>query len=113
MHELSIAQAIIDRIEDLCREEGGAMAEAVHLSVGGLSGVDPVALEYALPIAAVDTALAETVWDVKPIRATVQCRSCGISSVPDDVFAVCGACGSMDVEVIAGREMLIDSVDLA
>jgi hydrogenase nickel incorporation protein HypA/HybF len=40
------------------------------------------------------------------------CRACGIESRLDGFPLVCRACGSADVDVIAGEELLVESLDV-
>ena len=112
MHELSVAQAIVDRIERILAQEKGRDVSRVVLSVGSLSGIDTAALAFAMPVVAADRGWEAVDWDIRPVRAAVRCATCGGESEPEDIFPVCRLCESTDVEIIRGRELLIDSVDI-
>ncbi len=111
MHELSIAQAIIERVETIRIEHDADAIASVQLQVGTLSGVDPRALELAFSVAVENTRYARTRWNIATIPASVVCRSCGETTTPDGPFPICMHCDSTDVEIAAGRELMIDTIE--
>ena len=111
MHELSIAQAIVEQVEQIAREHTGRIL-CVTVSVGQLSGVDGEALEFAFPLAAEGTPAAGAKLIIEPVPARALCRSCGREFVPDFLAWVCEHCGASGVEVKGGRDLLIKSVEI-
>jgi hydrogenase nickel incorporation protein HypA/HybF len=109
MHELSIAEAIV-AIAD--RHAAGRRVSRVEVRVGHLRQVVPSALEFAFELVARDTAVegAELVLDVVPARG--RCRGCGGEGPLDAFPLTCRACGGWDVEVIAGEELHVESLDV-
>jgi hydrogenase nickel incorporation protein HypA/HybF len=109
MHELSIAEAIVD-IAD--RHARGRRVTRVEVAVGHLRQVVPSALEFAFELVANGTALegAELVLDEVP--AAGRCRACGAESRLDGFPLTCAACGGWDVEVVAGEELRVESLDV-
>ncbi len=112
MHELSIAQSIMERVEALRAEHDAAGIASVQLQVGTLSGVDPYALEMAFSVAVEGTLYAATRWDIQSIPARVDCRSCGKTTTPDGPFPICMNCDSTDIKIVAGRELMIDTIEV-
>jgi len=112
MHELSIAEALVRQAEAVMKKHGARRVTGITVAVGGLSGVDGQALEFAFPIACHDSSVRSATLAVERIRARVRCRLCGRESTPAAPFLACAECGSVEVDVIAGRELLIKSVEL-
>ena len=112
MHELSIAQSIIERVEAIRTEHEASGIASVQLQVGTLSGVDPYALELAFSVAVEGTLYADTRWDIESVVARVKCRTCGNTTAPDGPFPICMSCDSTDIEVVAGRELMIDTLEV-
>jgi len=112
MHELSIAQALVEQVERVVRDEKARCANRVMIAVGALSGADPEALRGAFPLVAEGTVAegAELVVEVMPAR--VRCTACGAESAAENYFVACAACGSRAVELVSGRELHIQSVEL-
>jgi len=109
MHELSIAECIVDIA---VRHARGRPVSRVEVAVGHLRQVVPSALAFAFELVAEGTAVegAELVLNVIP--ATGRCRQCGVESVLDGFPLLCAACGSADVAVVRGEELLVESLDV-
>lgn len=109
MHELSICQSIIGIAE---RHAAGRPVAAVHVDVGHLRQVVPDTLEYCWSVAVTDTALAGARLVVNHIPAVIDCRACGSSTELAHPVFRCGSCAGTDVELRAGEELLIRSLDI-
>ena len=111
MHELSICSAIADIVT---RKVGSARVDTIHLEVGQLRQIVPGTLEYCWGLVSAETTLAGSRIAVERIPAAITCRACGeampIGDLP--VFR-CAQCNGVDVEVVAGEEFQITSLDLA
>lgn len=112
MHELSIAQALVEQLEKLVAENGATGIAGLTLSIGTLSGVDPDALEMAFPLAAESTAAAGAKLTLSLETARAFCKDCSRGFEPEFPFFVCEVCGSGNVEIAGGRELSIKTVDL-
>lgn len=109
MHELAIAEGIVDAVRI---RTGDRTVRAVRLQVGRLSGVLPDALTFSFELATSGTPLegAQLVIDEPPGR--LHCRTCNRDVGRDDLLLLC-ECGSADVEVLAGRELALLSVEVS
>lgn len=56
MHELGMATALVEQVEEIARREGAVRVVRIELVVGDESGVDREALEFVFPFAAERTA---------------------------------------------------------
>jgi hydrogenase nickel incorporation protein HypA/HybF len=108
VHELALTQSVVDMITDRL---GPARITAVHLEVGRLSGVLPDAVRFAFEVITEGTGLAGARLAITEPPGQARCRSCGAEFDADDLLILC-ACGSADVEVTAGQDMLIRSVEV-
>jgi hydrogenase nickel incorporation protein HypA/HybF len=109
MHELSIAQAIL-RIATA--HSGGARITAVQVRVGHLRQVVPAALTFAFELSAHGTAADGAELELEEVPAAGECRACGRESELPGFPLACPVCGSLDVEVVRGEELVVDSLDL-
>ena len=112
MHELSVAQALVNQVCVIALAERAEHVETVTLSVGALSGIDPEALKMAFPLAAEGTAAHDATLVIETVRAAGTCRGCGNAVEPDFPFLICPQCGSTDVELLVGRELSITSLEV-
>jgi len=109
MHELSIAEAIVTVAE---RHAAGRAVYAVDVRVGHLRQVVSGALEFAFELTAKGTSLDGAELRIEQVAAAGRCRICGAESELDGFPLACAACGGLDVEVTAGEELLVDSIEL-
>jgi hydrogenase nickel incorporation protein HypA/HybF len=109
VHELSIAQAIV---EIATRSAGESRVTRVHVQVGQLRQVVPSALEFSFSLCAEGTPVKGATLDIEQVAIEVICRSCGSESSPEGFPLTCAACGDFAVDVVAGEELQVQSLEL-
>jgi hydrogenase nickel incorporation protein HypA/HybF len=109
MHELSIADSVV-RIA--CAHAGERRVVKVELQLGYLRQVVPSALAFAFTLVAEGTAAEGAELVMEEIPAAGVCRACGTESDLDGFPLACPHCGSLDLELIRGEELLVDSLEL-
>jgi len=109
MHELSIAEAVIGIVE---RHARGRVVTRVELKVGHLRQVVPDALSFAFELTAQGTVAEAAELEMTEVPAAGRCRSCGRDTPLPELPLVCRMCGSGDVEVTQGEELLVDCLEL-
>jgi hydrogenase nickel incorporation protein HypA/HybF len=109
VHELSIAECVADIAS---RHARGRPVAAVELRIGHLRQVVPSALELAFELVTQGTELEGTELRIEVVPAAGRCRTCGSPSPLPDFPLTCGACGGLDLEVTAGEELSVDSLEL-
>jgi hydrogenase nickel incorporation protein HypA/HybF len=109
MHELAITQSVVDAVTE---RTGTARVVAVRVRVGRLAGVVPDAMSFCFDLVTSGTPLDGAVLEFDQPEGRGRCRTCGTEFVLADLVLLC-ACGSADVEVLAGRELAVASVVLA
>ncbi len=109
MHELSIAESVVDAVLE---RTGDQQVTCVRLTVGRLAGVVPDALMFCFELAASGTPLEGAELEIVQLSGRAHCRGCDQDFDKDDLILLCD-CGSADVEVVAGRELSVTSVEVA
>ncbi len=113
MHELSICQGLMTKVEQVALENGATLVEKIYLSVGPLSGVEPPLLERAFEIARLGTIAESAQLDIQTGPIIVACSECGASSEVRLYHLVCGSCGNWRVRVTRGEELLLLRLELS
>ena len=108
MHELSIAQSIVDAI---CTRADGQLVRRVTVRIGTLTAVVPDALRFCFALAVEGTVAEGARLDIEHRLAAGRCRDCGADFALPDPILLC-PCGSADVAVTAGRELQIVSMEV-
>lgn len=109
MHELAITQSIVEMILE---RTDGARVTAVRLRIGKVSGVVPDALRFCFDLVADGTPIQGARLEIDEPPGRARCRACSATFPVDDLVVLC-ACGSADVEVLGGDELLVSAVELA
>lgn len=112
MHELTVAAALVEQIEEIRKRENAERVCAIYLSLGELSGIDREAFEFCFPLAAEGTAVEKAQIVIEEVKTVVHCSDCELDTEAALPFLACTACGSLNISVSAGQDFLITSVEL-
>lgn len=112
MHEMSLAVALIDQVEQIVEKEEASVVIKLKVSIGDLSGVEEEAFKLCFPSAAEGSSAEGAYLEIEHIPLVVKCRECGRKTNPEIPFIECGACHSPNVKIVEGRDFLISSVEL-
>ena len=109
MHEMAITQSVVDAV---CEHAAGRRVHSVRLEVGALCAVVPDAMQFCFELATEGTVADGARLDLDVAPGSARCRACGENFVLPDLILLC-PCGSADVEVVAGRDLKILSMEVS
>jgi hydrogenase nickel incorporation protein HypA/HybF len=114
VHELSIAESLIDLASEAALREGADRVTKLNLRIGQLAGVVKEALEFSFEIAAEGTPCEGATLEIEEVAIAVMCPRCNaVKMLPDGYNFCCPVCGSPTPEIVAGRELDLISLELA
>jgi hydrogenase nickel incorporation protein HypA/HybF len=109
VHELALADAIVAIARGHAR---GRRVTSIDVKVGHLRQVVPDALDFAFQLVASGTNLDGASLAIERVAPRVACNRCAAESETSVFPLACAACGSVDVAVVAGDELLVDSLEI-
>ena len=109
MHELSIAQNIIEIVKENAGRLKAARVTEVAVDIGAVSGVVPEALLFAWEMTVKDTLAEASLLKINIIEPKAVCRKCGKEFEMNANF-LCTYCNSSEYKVILGRELKVRSI---
>jgi hydrogenase nickel incorporation protein HypA/HybF len=113
MHELSVAESILNIAVTQAQNHDAPAIERIKLRLGEFTGVVREALEFAFEVARQGTPAELAVLEIEIIPLRTKCPNCGCTDKPaGDFCLLCERCGQ-PVEILSGREMEVEFVDLA
>lgn len=112
MHELSIAQSLLEIIEHEALPYKGARVTTVTLRIGKLSGVMPDALRFGFEALSRGGVAEGASLLIEEVPVMIHCHRCGGKSSTDDPFLLCPRCNGSEVELTAGRELEIKEMEI-
>jgi hydrogenase nickel incorporation protein HypA/HybF len=112
VHELSLVASVFEVLEEEARRHGAARVTRVVLKVGLLSGAVPELLESAFDASKKGTIAATARLEIVRVPVRLRCPDCGGEAVREESDFACAACGSRRVEIVEGRDLFVETVDL-
>jgi hydrogenase nickel incorporation protein HypA/HybF len=109
VHELSIAQAIVDVAT---RHAGASRVERVFVRIGHLRQVVPSALEFSFELCAHGTPVDGAELEIEHVPIGAVCRTCEVESELAGFPLACPACGATAVDVVRGEELQVEWLEL-
>ena len=109
MHELSIAQSIVELAEEQALNHQAKYIEELELEIGSLAGIEWQSLEFALESCVKGTLLQNARIVRHTISGEGRCGDCETVFPVDTLLFPCPVCGSYAVKIIKGKELRIKS----
>ncbi len=113
MHELSIAQRLVELALEHMRAAGAKRVVAVTVQIGALSCLQADPLRFGFDLLTQGTPLAGATLNVKVRPVVVYCEPCGQSvALPGIQNFECPICGSPATDIRQGRELDLESIEV-
>jgi hydrogenase nickel incorporation protein HypA/HybF len=113
MHEASIAQNIIDSVDRLVADGVvDGRVRSIRLRVGKLTAVVPDNLAFIFSVLAKGGELDGAALEFEEVGVRGECGGCAARFDIEEACFVCPSCGSGEVQLLSGRELVIDSVEV-
>lgn len=111
MHEATIVENLVRILSMKAAEHGMTRIVRVRLKIGRLRGLDSRQIRGCFEIFTEGTVAENAALDISEVAVRARCRDCGTAyEVPQYRFA-CPVCAGSDADVLAGRELEIESFD--
>ena len=112
MHELSIAQSVVEIVRQHLPDDRPVKVNAVRIRLGELSGIVPDSLEFCFSAIVAGTSLEGATLMMERVPLTARCADCGATSAIDQSIFACPACGGSALQITTGREMNVVAIDV-
>jgi hydrogenase nickel incorporation protein HypA/HybF len=112
MHELSIAQSLVETVIRERRDRHLGVVRGITVRVGELTDVYPEALEFGYKMAIQGTELAESVITIEIVPLSATCNGCHRQIRIEKMLFICPECGSPDVNIERGLELDIAFIEV-
>ena len=114
MHEMGIALQIVEiATASIPPDLGEVRIARVNLKIGKLAAVVPESLRFCFSVATKDTPLDGAELAIQELPVLARCKQCNTEwTISEPVFK-CEKCSSGDLEILSGRELDIESIEIA
>ncbi len=114
MHEMGIAMQIVKiATAAIPNDAAGHPITRVNIKVGKLTAIVPDSLRFCFDIVSQETPLAGASLAIEEVAVKAVCDDCQHQwTIAGPVF-VCPLCESPHIQLISGRELDVDSIEIA
>jgi hydrogenase nickel incorporation protein HypA/HybF len=112
MHEMSLAEGVLQLIEDAARTEDFSRVKTVWLEIGQLAGVEVEAMKFCFDAVVKDSIARSAQLVVIEIPGQAWCSHCAEAVQVQALYDVCPKCGSHQVQVTGGNEMRVKELEV-
>lgn len=114
MHEISIATSIVEAVTEHVKAAGGAEVRSVTLRIGRLSAVHEDSLRFSFDLVCEGTPLATAALRIIDVPVRIWCPNCAREvELPGIQSFACPVCGTRSGDIRAGRELDLESIEVA
>nr|WP_294998497.1 hydrogenase maturation nickel metallochaperone HypA [uncultured Methanobrevibacter sp.] len=117
MHELSMAQGIINAVLETAQANNATDVNEVTVEVGRLAMINPEQLEFILEVLIENTIMEDAKIIFEEIPVEMDCNDCDFhgDAILDDSdhyapLVKCPECGSLSVEILNGKDIVVKNI---
>ncbi len=110
MHELSLAESVIQIVGTTARREGATRVRAVRLAIGQLAAVEVEALRFCFGAVSRGTLADGAALEIDVVPGEGWCEDCQATVRMAEALAACARCGALGLRVTGGTGMRVEDV---
>lgn len=111
MHEMSLAESVLQIIEDTVRAEQCSRVRGVVLEIGALAAVEPEAMRFCFDAVTHGSIAEGARLEILEQPGTGWCPTCEKAVALQDQFALCPECDG-PVQITGGSEMRVKELEV-
>ncbi|RQW01424.1 MAG: hydrogenase maturation nickel metallochaperone HypA [Calditrichaeota bacterium] len=112
MHELSIAQNIIDIVQEYVPAESKNSVKTIRVKIGKMSNIMVDSLLFGFEALTKETNLDGAQLEIEQLGLTIRCEECGKETIADDFVFKCPQCGSTSIRIVTGNELMVSEIEI-
>ena len=111
MHEMAIAEGILDITLNYAERENAGRVERIGLLVGEMAGVEEESLKFCFSSLTRGTVAEGATLLIKRVPLVGKCEKCGRQRKVERYSFVCSECGGA-LSVVSGRELRVEFLEM-
>jgi hydrogenase nickel incorporation protein HypA/HybF len=112
MHELAITQSMFDIVLKQAEQVRAKKINKINLVIGEMTGVVSDSVQFYLDFLTKDSIAEGAEVSVKMVPPQAQCRNCNQIFELKEFDWTCPNCKGNSVEIIAGKELFVESIEV-
>jgi len=111
MHEMALAESVLQIVEEAAKREGLHHVRTVWLEIGQLSSVEPEAMRFCFDAAAREGVAAGARLECRTADGAAWCAACAREVPLAEIGAPCPDCGGYRLRPTAGTRMRVMEIE--
>jgi len=112
MHEISIAESIIEIAEATAREQNSSHIQAIKIRLGQFTTIAREALEFAFEVVRQGTLADRARLEIEIVPMVLHCVLCGPIDDPlRELCLICPQCG-LPLKIVSGEELQVEYIEV-
>ncbi len=112
MHEMSLAENMLQIIEESARTQNFQRVRTVVLEIGALSAVEPDAMRFCFDAVTRGSIAEGARLEILDRPGEGWCTECSKTVLLRERFGLCPECGGARVEITSGNEMRVKELEV-
>ena len=112
MHEMSLAEGVMQLVEETARRENAHRVKLVVLEIGKMSSVEPEALRFCFDVVTKGGIADGATLEIDHVPGSGWCMHCAVTVPMEDLYGACPQCGSHQVQATGGTEMRVREIEI-
>ena len=111
MHEMSIAQSLLEIVLEESRQHQLKQVKTIRLQVGAMAAVVPESLTFCFELLSQDTIASGALLEIETIPVVARCSECDIVFEVENQIFLCPRCDGPTLDLVSGRELSLVSIE--
>ena len=112
MHELAITNSILDIVLKEAEKAEAQRVGRITMVIGEMTGVVADSVQFYFDFLSKGTPAEEATLSFRMVPIKAQCRSCSKLFETRELDWICPDCGGNSLEIIAGKELFVESIEV-
>lgn len=112
MHEMSLAEGVLQVIEDSAKANNFTRVKTVWLEIGALAGVEVEAMRFCFDVVVKNTLADGCRLEIIETEGQGRCLACGRTVAIRQRYDACPSCAAYQVQATGGMELKVRELEV-
>jgi hydrogenase nickel incorporation protein HypA/HybF len=112
MHELSITQSMLDLVLEQAKQAGAKEVGKINLVIGEMTGVVDRVVRFYFDFLSKGTAAEGAELAFRTVPTTARCHQCDREFELGEFDWTCPHCKGNNIEIVGGKELFVESIEV-
>jgi len=115
MHELAVTKSILKIAVDQAEQNGGTLVLSIYLIIGEMRNLEEDWIQRYFDYISQGTPAENAVIKVRKVPVFFLCKACGrqfTGNLKENKKLLCPHCSSFEYDLVSGRELIVEKVEI-